>query len=56
VQRQNKEKLDTNWLGGPAEAYGFSSDAEITLSAPSFSDVRFQYDGGTMELAITLNY
>ncbi|MGM0428426.1 MAG: DUF2141 domain-containing protein [Thermodesulfobacteriota bacterium] len=49
-------KLDTNWMEVPAEGYGFSSDAKATLSAPSFSAASFQYDGGTLELTITLHY
>jgi uncharacterized protein (DUF2141 family) len=49
-------KLDTNWLGRPTEGYAFSSDAEATLSAPSFSDASLRYDGGTLDLTISLHY
>lgn len=49
-------ELDTNLLGMPKEGYGFSSDAEVTLSAPSFSDAKFSYDGGNMQMSIHLNY
>jgi uncharacterized protein (DUF2141 family) len=49
-------KLDTNWLGIPKEGYGFSSSAEVTLSAPSFSDAVFSYDGGHLQMSISLNY
>jgi len=49
-------KLDTNWLGLPTEGYGFSSGAKATLSAPSFSDASLWYDGGTLELTISLHY
>ena len=49
-------KLDTNWLGIPKEGYGFSSGAEVTLSAPSFSDAVFSYDGGHLQMSISLNY
>ena len=49
-------KLDTNWLGIPKEGYGFSNDAKGTLSSPPFSDASFLYDGGTLELTITLHY
>jgi uncharacterized protein (DUF2141 family) len=49
-------KLDTNWLGIPTEGYGFSNDAKALLSAPSFSDASFQYDGGTLDLTISLDY
>jgi uncharacterized protein (DUF2141 family) len=49
-------KLDTNWMGVPAEGYGFSSDAKATLSAPSFSAAKVRYDGGTLDLKISLHY
>lgn len=49
-------KLDTNWLGIPREGYGFSNDVKASLGAPSFSAARFQYDGGTLDLTISLNY
>ncbi len=49
-------KLDTNWMGVPTEGYGFSSGAKATLSAPSFSDASLRYDGGTLDLTISLHY
>ena len=49
-------KLDTNWLGVPREGYGFSNDAKALLGTPSFSAATFQYDGGTINLTITLHY
>jgi len=49
-------KLDTNWLGIPKEGYGFSNRAKALLSAPSFADASFQYDGGILEMTITLHY
>ena len=49
-------KLDTNWLGIPKEGYGFSNDARALLGAPSFSVASFQYDGGTLDLTISLHY
>ncbi len=49
-------ELDTNFLGIPTEGYGFSSGAEVTLSAPSFSDAVFSYDGGHLQMSISLNY
>lgn len=49
-------ELDTNFLGIPTEGYGFSSGAEVTLSAPSFSDAEFTYDGGNLQLSIALSY
>lgn len=49
-------ELDTNLFGAPKEGYGFSSDAEVSLSAPSFSDAKFSYDGGTLQMSVHLNY
>lgn len=49
-------KLATNWLGVPKEGYGFSNDAEATMSAPSFEAASFPYDGQNLNLTITLNY
>jgi uncharacterized protein (DUF2141 family) len=49
-------KLDTNWLGIPKEGYGFSNDAKALLGAPSFSAASFQYDGGILDLTISLHY
>ena len=49
-------KLDTNWLGFPTEGYGFSSDAKAGLITPSFSSAKVRYDGGILELTITLHY
>jgi uncharacterized protein (DUF2141 family) len=49
-------KLDTNMFGIPTEGYGFSSGAEVTWSAPSFSDAAFSYDGAHLQMSISLNY
>ncbi|MEZ7498879.1 DUF2141 domain-containing protein [Flavobacterium sp. Arc3] len=49
-------ELDTNLFGIPTEGYGFSSGAVVTMSAPSFSDAEFSYDGGHLQMTISLNY
>ena len=49
-------KLDTNWVGIPKEGYGFSNDVKALLGAPPFSAARFKYDGGTLDLTISLHY
>jgi uncharacterized protein (DUF2141 family) len=49
-------ELDKNFFGVPKEGYGFSSGAEVTLSAPSFSDAEFLYDGGVLQMSIDLSY
>ena len=49
-------KLDANWLGIPAEGYGFSNDAKGFVGAPSFSAASFQYDGQNLDLTMSLHY
>ena len=49
-------KLDTSWLGIPKEGYAFSNDGKALLGAPSFSAASFQYDGGIIDLTISLHY
>ena len=49
-------KLDTNFLGIPKEGYGFSNGAKSLLGAPSFSAASFEYDGGSLDLTISLHY
>lgn len=49
-------ELDTNWLGIPKEGFGFSNNAKALLSAPSFSDASFQYDGQNIDMTMTLSY
>ena len=49
-------RLDTNWLGIPNEGYAFSNDVKVFLAAPSFSVASFQYDGGIIDLTISLHY
>lgn len=49
-------EIDTNWLGVPTEGYGFSAGAEASMSAPSFEDASFTYEGGDLDLTISLKY
>jgi uncharacterized protein (DUF2141 family) len=49
-------KLDANWLGVPKEGYGFSNDAKGFMGAPSFDAASFPYDGGNLDLTISLHY
>jgi uncharacterized protein (DUF2141 family) len=49
-------KLDTGLLGIPTEGYGFSNDAKALFSAPSFADASFRYDGGSIDLTMSLHY
>ena len=43
-------KLDTNFIGYPIEEYCASRNARNAFSAPSFSDAKFRYAGGTVTL------
>lgn len=49
-------EIDTNWLGVPKEGYGFSAGAKASMSAPSFEEASFTYDGNDLELTINLVY
>lgn len=49
-------KLGTNWMGIPTEGYGFSNNAKVVFSAPSFDGASFRYDGQKLDLTIRLNY
>ena len=49
-------KLDTNWAGVPTEGYGFSNNARAVLSAPSFSEASFTYDGQNVDMTMSLQY
>lgn len=46
----SNEKLDTNFVGYPTEEYCASNNARNLMSAPSFSDAKFGYRGGTVRL------
>lgn len=43
-------KLDTNLVGYPLEEYCASNNARNLMSAPSWSDAKFGYRGGTQRL------
>jgi uncharacterized protein (DUF2141 family) len=46
----NDGKLDTNLVGYPTEEYCASNNARNMFSAPSWSDAKFTYKGGTVRL------
>jgi uncharacterized protein (DUF2141 family) len=48
-------KLDTH-VWDTERRLWFSSGAEVTMSASSFSDAVFSYDGGHFQISISLNY
>ena len=47
-------KLDTNPLGIPKEAYGFSNDARGTFGPPEWDKVKFELDSPEMEIVINV--
>jgi uncharacterized protein (DUF2141 family) len=50
-------KLDKNWLGAPAEGYGFSNDARGTRSPPRFDRAAFDFDGkADKSISFSLHY
>lgn len=46
----NNGKLNTNVVGYPVEQYCSSNDARNMFSAPSWSDAKFKFKGGTLRL------
>ena len=49
-------KLDTNFLGIPREGVGASNDARGHLGPPKFDAAAFQFEGGRLNLKITIHY
>ncbi len=49
-------KLDTNALGIPKEAYAFSRDARGRFGPPKFDAAAFAYGGGPMEISLKAEY
>ncbi len=52
----NDGKMHYNFLGIPTKGYGFSNGATATFGPPSFDAAKFQYNGGTLKVPITLKY
>ena len=50
------QRMDTNWLGMPAEGVGASNDAQGFMGPPSFEDARFRHGKDAQVLAVTLQY
>jgi len=49
-------KFDENFLGMPKEGFGFSRDAPARLSAPTFDEANFKYDGKHLRIPIHIRY
>ncbi len=52
----DNEKLDTNLLGIPAEAYGFSNDARRWFGPPKFEDAAFAFSGDQQVVTVVLSH
>lgn len=52
----NNHHFDRNFLGLPAEGYGFSNDAPTLFGPPSFSAARVLVHAGNQEISIGLRY
>jgi uncharacterized protein (DUF2141 family) len=49
-------KLDSNFLGIPREGVGASNNAKGHFGPPKFEAAAFRFDGGRLELKITIGY
>ena len=52
----DNHKVDRNGLGLPKEGIGFSNDAPIRLSPPSFRAASFNYTGGDHTIRLRLRH
>ncbi|MET7028972.1 DUF2141 domain-containing protein [Sediminicola luteus] len=52
--KNGNDKLDTNWLGIPKEAIGFSNAKMKTFGPPSFEDCAFNLEGDA-QIRLELN-
>ena len=52
--QNGNDTLDTNVLGLPTEAYGFSRDARGSFGPPSFDDAAFDFDGKFGQIVVSL--
>ena len=49
-------KMDTNFIGIPAEGYGASNDAKGTMGPPSFKDAKVKVSAGVKKIRVRMNY
>lgn len=52
--KNNNQEMDTNWIGIPKEAYGFSNNPTIHFRAPKFMECGFVLEADRL-LTISLN-
>ena len=51
----SNDKLDTNWMGIPAEGYGFSNNAHSKFGSPSIKEREFEINGD-LEIELSPKY
>lgn len=57
IHDENKNnKLDKNFLGIPKEGFGASNNPKTKISAPTFSEAKFNFNKNDYSLTITLIY
>jgi uncharacterized protein (DUF2141 family) len=54
--RNGNRRLDSNWLGIPAEGVGASNDAKGFMGPPAFSAAAFDLNQAELELSIRMTY
>ena len=47
--------METNAMGIPKEAYGFSNNAKGFFGKPGYQKIRFQLDSAEKQIAISLD-
>ena len=52
--RNDNQKVDRNLIGMPTEGVGFSNNAPVPFSGPSFKDAAFTFDGGEKTISLHL--
>lgn len=52
--QNNNGELDSGMFHIPTEPYAFSNDAKGRMGPPGFEDCQFEYDGGMMEITVTM--
>jgi uncharacterized protein (DUF2141 family) len=48
--------MDKNFLGMPAEGYGFSKNFEVLLAVPSFEECKFDFTQDGQKIYIEMRY
>ena len=52
--RNDNQKVDRNVIGLPTESVGFSNNAPVPFTGPSFKEAAFSYAGGEQTISLHL--